>query len=136
MMKRSRVSSRNHEHVYRVLQSAKGPMSAYQVLDQVREHGISAPPTVYRALDYLVDQGQVHRLESINAYVACRDPKHVHTVPVFAICADCGGIDELPGVGVLTALEAQAQGIGFVMEGATVEIKGRCAACAGENEDA
>ncbi len=129
-MKRARPSTRNHEHVYRVLRSAKGPMSAYQVLDQVREHGISAPPTVYRALDYLVDQGQVHRLESINAYVACSDPQHDHAVPVFAICSECGRIEELRGVGVRTAVEAQAAEIGFRMETATVELKGRCAKCA------
>ena len=77
-MKRSRPAGMNVEEVYDALRTLNRPMSAYQVLDQVREHGISAPPTVYRALEQLVEQGRVHRLESMNAYVACCDPEHQH----------------------------------------------------------
>lgn len=104
-------------------------MSAYQVLDSVREHGISAPPTVYRALGQLVDTGQVHRLESMNAYVACSDPGHQHDVAVFAICTQCKGTEELNGGVVRAVLDDQAERVGFAVEHATVELKGHCARC-------
>lgn len=125
----ARSLRRNHQHIYEALRAAGRPMSAYQVLDSVREHGISTAPTVYRALDYLVGKGQVHRLETMNAYVACSDPGHVHDVPVFAICTTCRGTEELTGVGVLKVLERQAEEAGFAIDRATVEIEGRCATC-------
>jgi len=134
-MKRSRPAGKNVEEVYAALSTLKRPMSAYQVLDQVREHGISAPPTVYRALEQLVDQGRVHRLESMNAYVACCDPGHEHDVPVFAICVVCKGTEELSGAVVRAVLDDQAERAGFAMERATVELKGRCAACRSANDD-
>lgn len=134
-MKRQRSSSQNREHVYRALRSARRPMSAYQVLDHVREHGISTPPAVYRALDYLIDSGQVHRLESINAYVACSDPDHAHDTPVFAICTSCDGIAELPGGRVIETIATEAGRAGFAMRQAAVEIKGLCGACRVGNAD-
>ena len=133
-MKRSRPAGKNVEEVYDALRSVKRPMSAYQVLDQVRGHGISAPPTVYRALEQLVDQGRVHRLESMNAYVACCDPGHQHNVPVFAICVECKSTQELSGAVVRAVLDDQAERAGFAMEHATVELKGRCAACRSASE--
>ena len=129
-MKRSRPAGRNVEQIYAALRTCGRPMSAYQVLDSVRPHGISAPPTVYRALEQLVDKGQVHRLESMNAYIACTDPHHQHDVPVFAICTECKGTEELNGAVVRAVLADQAERAGFTMDHATVELKGRCANCA------
>lgn len=122
-------SLRNHQHVYEVLRTAGRPMSAYQVLDSVRDLGISTAPTVYRALDYLVGKGQVHRLETMNAYVACSDPGHPHDVPIFAICTACRQTEELSGAGVLALLNQRADDAGFTMDHATVEIEGYCGAC-------
>ena len=73
----------NNEQVYRVLRSAQGPMTAYEILDAVRPQGISAPPTVYRALNRLMREGLAHRVESKNAYVACSDPQRRQASTVY-----------------------------------------------------
>jgi Fur family transcriptional regulator, zinc uptake regulator len=119
----------NYQHVYRALHSTGGPMTAYQVLDAVRPHGISAPPTVYRALNRLVDEGLAHRLESISAYVACADPQHRHGSAVFAICNHCGRIEELIAATIIKRLHNRAVERGFKVSDTTVELRGRCADC-------
>lgn len=128
-MKRTRPLARNYEHVYRALRADGGPMTAYEVLDAVRTKGISAPPTVYRALSRLVDQGLAHRLESINAYIACSDPEHAEGATVFAICEECGLIEEIADEAVLKRLQKRAEERGFHIDRTTVELRGRCAAC-------
>jgi Fur family zinc uptake transcriptional regulator len=105
-------------------------MTAYEVLNAVRRNGITAPPTVYRALTRLIGEGLAHRLESINAYVACAEPEHQHGPAVFAICRDCGNVDELEEVTLMRRLEKKAAQHGFVVDSATIELQGRCAACA------
>ncbi len=66
----------NHQLVLRVLQSAHAPMTAYEILHALRGNGFNAPLTVYRALKRLMNSGDVHRLESINAYLSCSNHKH------------------------------------------------------------
>jgi Fur family zinc uptake transcriptional regulator len=119
----------NYQRVYRALHSTGAPMTAYEVLDAVRPHGISAPPTVYRALKRLVDEGLAHRLESISAYVACADPEHQHDSAIFAICNQCGKIEELLAATIIKRLHARATEQGFKVSGTTVELRGRCAGC-------
>jgi Fur family transcriptional regulator, zinc uptake regulator len=119
----------NCQQVYRALHSSGTPMTAYEVLDAVRPHGISAPPTVYRALNRLVDEGLAHRLESISAYVACADPQHHHDSAVFAICNHCGQIEELLAASIIKRLHVRAAELGFKVSGTTVELRGRCASC-------
>jgi Fur family zinc uptake transcriptional regulator len=121
----------NHEQVYRVLRSAHGLMTAYEILDAVRPKGISAPPTVYRALNRLMRDGLAHRVESKNAYVACSVPHDRHGTAIFAICGDCGHIDEMHESGVVRSLTRKLSKRGFVTDRATIEIQGRCASCAG-----
>jgi Fur family zinc uptake transcriptional regulator len=121
----------NHEQVYRVLRSAQGLMTAYEILDAVRPKGISAPPTVYRALNRLMRDGRAHRVESRNAYVACCDPRHRHGTAIFAICRDCGRIDEMHEGEFVQSLTKKVSKRGFVVDRATIEIQGRCALCAG-----
>jgi Fur family zinc uptake transcriptional regulator len=129
LMQRSVPKTSNHERILRILQSAGAPMTAYQVLDAARKHDISAPPTVYRALSKLIAQGVVHRLESINAYVACADADHQHGDAVFAICRDCGQVEELSEAGTLRRLKATANQTGFKVDKAVIELKGRCVSC-------
>lgn len=126
-MKSGRIQ--NHERIYQALQEAKAPMSAYELLDAVREHGISAPPTVYRALERLVEEGRAHKLESAKAYVACCDPGHDHETAVFAICRHCGRIEELIEPDILAELSRHAALRGFAVETASIELKGHCADC-------
>jgi Fur family zinc uptake transcriptional regulator len=128
-MKRPRLVGANDQQVYRALHSAGTSMTAYEVLDAVRLHGISAPQTVYRALNRLVEEGLVHRLESINAYVVCTHPHHQHASAVFAICRGCGAIVELPDAKVVEHLNAQAAERGFEVIETTIELRGRCAGC-------
>jgi Fur family transcriptional regulator, zinc uptake regulator len=128
-MERSRRHGANCEQVYRALRATHAPMTAYQLLDAVRRHGISAPPTVYRALNRLIAQGLAHRLESINAYVACVEPHLHHDSPIFAICGDCGSIEELFDASVLKRLYAKALERSFKVDNTTIEMRGQCADC-------
>jgi Fur family transcriptional regulator, zinc uptake regulator len=128
-----RTRAASHEQVYRVLRSARGLMTAYEILDAVRPKGISAPPTVYRALNRLMRDGLAHRLESMNAYVACADPQHRHETAIFAICHDCGHIDEMPEGGVVERLIRKISKHGFAVDQTTIEIQGLCASCVGSS---
>src|SRR5665213_429917 len=120
----------NHELVLRVLQAADAPMTAYEILHALRRNGFNAPLTVYRALKRLMDSGHVHRLESINAYLSCSGHKHSHGSVVFAICRDCGHVDELAGNASAKHLKADARQRGFRIDAAMIELKGTCASCA------
>jgi Fur family zinc uptake transcriptional regulator len=120
----------NDAEILRVLRSANAPMTAYAILDAVRGKRITAPTTVYRALSRLTRGGVVHRLESINSYVVCCDPRHHDGPNVFAICLDCGHVDEMLEVDVVQRLQENATRLGFQVEAATIELSGRCASCA------
>lgn len=115
--------------IYGALRSAEGPMTAYQVLDAVREHGITAPPTVYRALNRLVEEGLAHRVESINAYVACAHAHHSHEAVVFAICENCGQVSEIEDDAAIAELRQSAEKSGFEAQRIAVEIRGLCGPC-------
>ncbi|MGY4476937.1 Fur family transcriptional regulator [Bradyrhizobium sp. USDA 3364] len=132
-MKRAIAKAPKHQQILRILQTAGGPMTAYEVLDAARKHEISAPPTVYRALNKLIEQGAAHRLETINAYVACVDPQHRHGAAVFAICRDCGNVEELDEADAFRRLRATADKHGFKIETAVIELKGQCNACVGSH---
>ncbi|MEO1103100.1 MAG: Fur family transcriptional regulator [Pseudomonadota bacterium] len=111
------------------LRAAGRPLGAYEVLDGMRiSRPKAAPPTAYRALDKLIALGLAHRVESMNAYVACC-VDHDGAAPMFAICDDCGGVDELADPAALRALTAQAEAGGFVPHKPVVELHGQCAAC-------
>lgn len=120
----------NDEKILRVLKSARSPMTAYEILESVRDQGITAPQTVYRALSRLVEHGTVHRLESMNAYVMCSEHGHGLAPAMFTICRDCGHVDEFAEAGLLRRLQANAGRHGFQVETATIEFRGRCSSCA------
>ena len=119
----------NELAILRVLRSAKSPMSAYAILDAVRIPRITAPTTVYRALSRLIADGAVHRLASLHAYVMCSDPQHTHGPAVFAICRDCGHVDELAEADVIGRLQSDATRLRFHVEATIIELTGRCASC-------
>lgn len=105
------------------------PVGAYALLDQMKEAGRSAaPPTVYRALDFLQEQGFVHRLASNNTYLACAHPQHQHEA-VFLVCHRCGHTRELHTSGIYNAVAAMAEKVGFSVTHASVEVTGLCANC-------
>ena len=92
--------------------------------------GAAAPPTVYRALDFLLANGFIHKLESINAFVACHHPNAAqHSVP-FLICDRCHSATELEDAGIVGQLDAAARALGFAPQAQTLEVHGLCARCA------
>ncbi|KKB76611.1 Fur family transcriptional regulator [Devosia soli] len=122
--------TRNQELVLGTLTASSGPLSAYDILDRLRTEGLRAPLQVYRALEKLVDRGLAHRLESLNAFVACADA-HCHRkgLIAFAICEGCGKVDEFADAVIESRLGAWAHAEGFKVERTTMEIRGRCAQC-------
>ncbi len=122
--------TRNQELVLGTLAHATAPLSAYDILDKLRSDGLRAPLQIYRALDKLTERGLAHRLESLNAFVACADA-HCHRTGTigFAICEDCGRVDEFADAGVEDRLLGWAAANGFKAERTTIELRGHCKAC-------
>lgn len=114
-----------------VWQSHK-PLGAYDILAVLSEQDgrRAAPPTVYRALDFLLDNNLVHRIASLNAFIGCNHPEHAHQGQ-FLICRDCHVAVELEHKTISDAIVESALGVGFAVEGQTVEVVGLCAACQG-----
>jgi len=107
-------------------------IKAYDLLDKLSDsQGSAKPPTVYRALDFLLEQGLIHRIESENAYVGCRHPEHSHDFQLL-ICDDCRNVEEVAVAGVTAAIDKQARKQGFKVTRQTVEIHGQCPECAGQ----
>ena len=113
-----------------VLQAAAAPMSAYELLNELREDGFRAPPQVYRALTKLTETGQVHRLESLNAFIACGHAHcHQHTPSVFLICQDCKQVAELQNDSLREGLAEVTQHQAFTLTQAVIELTGTCEQC-------
>ena len=113
---------------------ADAPIGAYELLERLRSHrGASAPPTVYRALDFLLEHGFVHRIERLSAFVGCIDAHggngHHHHAAQFLICRGCGHATELDDHHLAHALTRAAEAVGFKVTGATIEAEGICAKC-------
>jgi len=107
---------------------AERPVGAYEILDQIREGATAAPPTVYRALDFLLEQGLVHKLETLHAFIGCTHPEHPHASQ-FLICADCGRVKELENEAIAGSLRSLEQETGFKPQRPVVEVIGTCARC-------
>ena len=124
--------TKNQSIVLAVLESHQSPLSAYSILDQLTDAGLRAPPQVYRALEKLIDYGLIHKLESINSYVACQH-RHCgsHQVTSFAICDSCEHVSEIINAEFDKTLHGLAENVGLTPKHSTVEIHGLCNACAG-----
>jgi len=106
------------------------PLGAYDLLDTLarEDDRRPAPPTVYRALDFLQEHGLVHRIASLNAFIGCASPEHTHQGH-FLICRNCRVAIELEQTLIHPAIAEVAQRMGFAVESETVEIAGLCAHC-------
>ncbi len=131
--------TKNQTLVFDVLERSDAPMSAYTILDKLRDHGFRAPLQVYRALDKLTEFGMVHRLESLNAFVACAHREseccgaghgHGHGTVAFAICESCNQVFEFHDHKVDHNLGDWAKSKGFKPSKTTIEIRGLCEKCA------
>lgn len=114
--------------VLEIVWSQHKPIGAYEVLDLLQQEGRSAPPKVYRALDFLQQMGLVHRIASLNAYVGCTAPGEPHDGH-FLICESCRALAELDAPSITNAINQSAENSGFVSHRHTVEIMGLCPDC-------
>lgn len=106
-----------------------GVVKAYQVLaDLQRERGIAAPPTVYRALDFLVEAGLLHKVGALNGYIVCSHVGCCHE-GLILVCSACGSVNELDATPALDALREQASLLGFAIGQQNLLLTGQCQAC-------
>ena len=102
---------------------------AYALLDQMRDmHPGSAPPTVYRALDFLLSVDLIHRIETINAFSVCHDLTHCQH-GILMVCQECGRVEELHEPKLRKTLMAQVKQSGYRLSGEEIELKGLCPEC-------
>lgn len=119
--------------VLALILKAEAPLTAYQLLDLLKPIRKSAvPPTIYRSLEFLLENGLIHKIERLNAFVSCAETDHHHADAQFLICKSCGTVAELDDHAVLDALAKATARHGFIPSQAVVEIEGICAACAAQ----
>jgi Fur family zinc uptake transcriptional regulator len=116
--------------VLEIVWRSHGPIGAYQILAELsKEREKAAPPTVYRALEFLVGAGLVHRIDSLNAFMGCDEPGHAH-VAQFLVCRACHRVAEIDDPALHRALAEKSRAMGFRIEPTSLEIKGLCGECA------
>ena len=118
--------------VMNLLSKAKGPLSAYQILYDLNDHGFRGPTQVYRVLDKLLELGLVHRLESMNAFVACQQEKcHEKNkeINLFTICKICGSVQELLSNGLKNIVKSLSKENNFLLKSSVLELNGVCSKC-------
>ncbi|MDE0923125.1 MULTISPECIES: Fur family transcriptional regulator [Aurantimonas] len=123
--------TRNQSLVFDTLDGADEPLSAYTILDRLRDEGFRAPLQVYRALDKLIDCGLIHRIDSRKAFVACTHPGEHHgsAMIAFGICESCARVWEFSDDVICERLQGWAESEGFRPVRTSIEINGRCAEC-------
>ncbi|MGX2040398.1 transcriptional repressor [Methylocaldum sp. MU1018] len=105
-------------------------VKAYDLLDRIKPFEQAAKPaTVYRALEFLMEQSLIHRVESLNAFVGCNCSERRHE-QLLLICEHCGNVEERPGAGVMAAVASEVELAGFTLHRKAIEIHGLCAHCA------
>ncbi len=123
------------QKVLEILLQEHRALGAYAILERLSEAGFgSQPPVAYRALEFLTANGFVHKIERLNAFVACAHPGESHS-PAFMICRVCDAVAEAQSLVTKGALSGAAKATGFQIERTVVEAEGVCPACA-ENADA
>ena len=126
--------TKNQTLVLSVLEESSIPLSAYTILERLGEHGLRAPPQVYRALDKLLDLGLAHKLASMNSFLACQHTQcGSHQVTSFAICDGCEQVSEIINTEFERQLNSLAKDVGLQPTRSTIEIHGLCDQCARTN---
>ena len=116
-------------NVFEIVWENHSPIGAYDILERLNENsGRTAPITVYRALEFLMEHQLIHRLESLNAYTGCEWVGTPH-VAHFLICNECGAAGELPDIKIDQAISRSASVAGFSVESVVVEVRGLCPDC-------
>jgi len=126
--------TKNQALVLGVLEQSSIPLSAYTILERLSEHGLRAPPQVYRALDKLLDLGLAHKLSSMNSFLACQHTQcGSHRVTSFAICDECEKVSEIINTEFERHLNSLANDVGLRPTRSTIEIHGLCDECTSSN---
>jgi Fur family zinc uptake transcriptional regulator len=116
--------------VLEALLASHQPLGAYELIDRLATQGARpAPITIYRALDFLREQGLVHRIESRNAFIACVHNHASHDPVVFLICEQCGAVGEAASAAVADTIKNASRAAGFTPKTPVIEISGVCAHC-------
>lgn len=116
--------------VLSILADSHKPLGAYEILELAAPDGPRpAPITIYRALDFLIEQGLVHRIESRNAFLACGQRHENGALVAFLICESCGAVGEAPAETISEAIATSAKGLGFCPKMSVIEVTGLCAHC-------
>ena len=125
------ITRKRFTHADRILDFLKNqnkPLTAYEILEMMREQGIRAATTVYRALDKLHERGSIHRIESLNAWTVCCG-SHKNKIPVFEICNDCGDVKEHLDQRLTDNIKNLSFRTGFKANKPVLEIHGLCGNC-------
>jgi len=119
------------EQVFREIAATRGSVGAYNILESLADKGTRlAPISVYRSIDALMDVGAIHRLESKNAFFACRRHEHGKKGrPIFLVCEKCGGVTEAPAQVIFDKINSLSSDAGFHAKVKFVEVSGICASC-------
>lgn len=124
------------EEVFSLILSSNRPLGAYDLITALQNRRQAtdaknknvAPPTVYRSLEFLLSEGLIHQLSSINAYVPCCHPRSAHTA-AFLICQKCHSVEECSNIPVNAMIDFVKNDAGFEIEHAVIELRGICRAC-------
>ena len=130
MQKENNLST-NQQIIFNLIHKSPEPLKAYTILFNVKKKGIKAPPQVYRALDKLVEMGKIHKIESKNAFVACRNSDcEISKATAFSICESCEVVDEISDVKLSKYLSNFNHKKGMKFKRFNLEFFGLCKKCA------
>ena len=123
--------SKNQQIIFDLIDRSPEPLKAYTILYNVQKKGINAPPQVYRALDKLVEIGKIHKIESKNAFVACKNSDcEISKATAFSICESCEVVDEISDVKLSKYLSNFNHKKGMKFKRFNLEFFGLCKKCA------
>ena len=123
--------SKNQQIIFNLIHKSPEPLKAYTILFNVQKKGIKAPPQVYRVLDKLVEMGKIHKIESKNAFVACRNSDcEISKATAFSICEKCEVVDEISDIKLSKYLSNFNHKKGMKFKRFNLEFFGLCKKCA------
>ncbi len=118
----------NKDTIFQFLNKSKKPISAYEILDNLRDKGFKAPISIYRALDILIDEGKVHKINNEKKYVVC-NYKHKDDNLIFSVCKKCKVVIEYQSENINKLIAQLCNNNSFKQLGSTITIEGYCAKC-------
>ena len=130
MNQKQEFLSKNQQLVLEIIEKAKEPLKAYSILFNVQKKGINAPQQIYRALDKLIEMGKIHKIESKNAFVACRNTNcEISKATAFSICENCEMVDEISDTKLSNYLSSFSDKKGTKFKRFNLEFFGLCKKC-------